>query len=87
MISHAFRCIFIHIPRTAGSYIETMICGANWWKVEPKTKHLLSSQAKSIYSDYWDDYFKFSFVRNPWGRMVSLATFPNMYGVKKKTIK
>ena len=64
-----------------------MIYGTNWWKVEPKTKHLLASQAKKKYKDYWNDYFKFSFVRNPWGRMVSLSTFPKMYGVKKKNNK
>lgn len=87
MISHPFRCIFIHIPRTAGSYIETRISGTNWWKVQPETKHILASQAKEIYSQYWDDYFKFSFVRNPWGRMVSLCKFPNMYGVKKENGK
>jgi len=71
MISHKYKCIFIHIPRTAGTAIEKWICGEDWWYVEKETKHLLASQAKKIYQPYWDRYFKFSFVRNPWDRMVS----------------
>jgi hypothetical protein len=71
MISHKYKCIFIHIPRTAGTAIERWICGDDWWYIEKETKHLLASQAKKIYQPYWDSYFKFSFVRNPWDRMVS----------------
>jgi hypothetical protein len=71
MISHKYKCIFVHIPRTAGTAIEKWICGDDWWYIEKETKHLLASQAKKIYREYWDSYFKFSFVRNPWDRMVS----------------
>jgi len=46
--------------------------GADWWHIDKNTKHLLASQAKKMYSDYWDDYFKFSFVRNPHSRMISM---------------
>tara|TARA_Y100001938_G_scaffold148185_1_gene231191 strand:+ start:2495 stop:3079 length:585 start_codon:yes stop_codon:yes gene_type:complete len=81
MISHEYKCIFIHIPGTAGTYIEEQVCGKNWWKIEPKTKHLTASQAKEIYREYWDDYFKFSFIRHPLTRTFSLARFMNMYGV------
>lgn len=79
MISHRHKCIFIHIPRTAGSSIEHAICGKDWWGVESRTKHLIASTAKKLYKDYWDEYFKFSFVRNPWSRMVSMTKFP-FYG-------
>lgn len=79
MISHKYKCIFIHIPRTAGSSIEKMICGDDWWKIEKSTKHLLASQSKQIYKDYWNDYFKFSIVRNPWDRMVSCLRFKNYF--------
>ena len=81
MISHKYKCIFIHIPRTAGTSIENWIVGKDWWKIDPNTKHLLASQAKKIYSKYWDEYFKFTFVRNPWDRMVSCLGFPTYYGI------
>ena len=78
MISHELKCIFIHIPRTAGSSIEKALVGDDWWQIDKTTKHLIASQAKKIYSEYWDDYFKFSFVRNPYSRMLSMATFSQM---------
>ena len=81
MISHKYKCIFIHIPRTAGSSIEKWIHGEDWWEVDKTTKHLLASQAKSIYSEYWDDYFKFAFVRNPWDRMVSCLNYRGFFKV------
>ena len=81
MISHKHKCIFIHIPRTAGTSIEEWIEGLDWWRIKKETKHLLASQAKEIYSEYWEDYFKFSFVRNPWDRMVSMLKYSSFYGV------
>ena len=63
--------------------MEINICGKDWWRTKggPKTKHLISSTAKRIYEPYWNDYFKFSFVRNPWDRMVSMGKCPAFYGV------
>ncbi len=81
MISHEHKCIFIHIPRTAGTFIEHAICGKDWWGISSNTKHLLASTAKEIYKDYWNDYFKFSMVRNPWDRMVSLSRYSKYSGV------
>lgn len=82
MISHEHKCIFIHIPRTAGTFIEHAICGKDWWGVSSNTKHILASTAKEVYKDYWNDYFKFSIVRDPWDRMVSLSRYANHFGVK-----
>ena len=82
MISHKHKCIFVHIPRTAGTYIERLIVGGDWWKKERRTKHLLAGQARRKYAEHWDEYFKFSFVRNPWSRMGSLKKW-NYYGVGK----
>ena len=79
MISHKYKCIFIHIPRTAGTFTELLIDGKDWWVPKGygsfrQEKHIIASQAKKIYKDYWDEYFKFSIIRNPWSRMVSMAT-------------
>ena len=78
MISHELKCIFIHIPRTAGSSIERTLVGNDWWNIDRKTKHLIASQAKKLYSEYWNDYFTFSFVRDPYSRMLSMTTFNKM---------
>lgn len=79
MISHKHKTIFIHIPRTAGTSIEMLLEGRDWWLENPKEKHITASKAKELYADWWDDYFKFSIVRNPWDRVVSMYRNPN-YG-------
>lgn len=84
MISHQYKCIFIHIPRTAGSSIEHWICGQDWWEIDKETKHLFASQAKQLYAPYWDSYFKFAFVRNPWDRMVSCLKYKGFFGIIEK---
>ena len=81
MISHEHRCIFIHIPRTAGTNIERWLVGDDWWEIEPETKHLLASQARRLYAEYWDDYFKFSIVRDPVDRMISCLVFAKYFGL------
>jgi hypothetical protein len=75
MISHEHRCIFIHIPRTGGTSIEVAFTGNDLFNVIPFQKHLTARQSKDFYGDYWDDYFKFSIVRNPWDRVISLYHF------------
>lgn len=82
MISHEHRCIFVHIPRAGGSSVEQWLCGADWWTIEPSTKHLTASQAKALYSEWWDDYFKFSIVRDPYSRAASLLTYADFFGLK-----
>ncbi|MEA5088054.1 sulfotransferase family 2 domain-containing protein [Solidesulfovibrio sp.] len=82
MISHKYKCIFIHISRTAGTRIEKWLVGNDWWNIEPETKHLLASQAKKMYAAYWDDYFKFSFVRDPVARCLSCLHFKDHYKIE-----
>ncbi len=72
MISHEHKCIFIHIPSTAGSVIEQSIVGKDWQQIEPRTKHLNATLSKIYYKKYWKDYFKFTFVRNPFDWVVSM---------------
>ncbi|MET7243488.1 sulfotransferase family 2 domain-containing protein [Methylobacterium sp. EM32] len=81
MIDHELKCIFIHIQRTAGTSIEEWLCGQDWWFVEQKTKHVIASQARDLYSEYWDSYFKFSFVRNPVDRVISCLKYRDHFGI------
>jgi hypothetical protein len=90
MISHKYKCIFVHIPRCGGTSIEHWLCGGDWWSIDDKTKHLLASQAKEIYAEHWNKYFKFAFVRHPVPRTISCLYFADHFGLKyevdKKTI-
>jgi hypothetical protein len=79
MINHKTKCIFIHVPRTAGTSIEVAIQNQDQWHVSRRRKHLIASTAKKIYKEYWDEYFKFAFVRNPWDRMISLCKYGNFH--------
>jgi len=81
MINHEYKCIFIHIPRCGGTSIEAMFNIDMWAYDKGKTKHLIASTAKELYKDYWNSYFKFSIVRNPWDRMVSMRKHHYYYGV------
>lgn len=72
MISHKYKIIFIHIPRTGGTSIEKAF-DKNMWKNAPLEKHLSAKEARKKYGKKaWEDYFTFSFVRNPWDRVISL---------------
>ena len=74
MINHEYKCIFIHIHKTAG--------GAIWpaFNYNPhKDLHNLSiggihhtaEMTKEGYGEkIWNDYFKFTIVRSPWGKKV-----------------
>jgi chondroitin 4-sulfotransferase 11 len=73
MISHEHKCIFIHIPKTGGMSIEQAL-GVDLSKFHSpstsiKIKH--GTPDDWLYPQYWDKYFTFTFVRNPWARIVS----------------
>ena len=69
MISHEHKYIFIEIPKTG----TTTICSVlEQHGAEQPYKHLDLKQYKERYTKEYNSYFKFSFVRNPWDRVVSL---------------
>ena len=101
MISHKYKCIYIHIPKVAGTSIITVLGDAElstkkkWpfkaddYKFNPPAPHLRAAD----YIKYghatrqqYDSYHKFSFVRNPWDRIVSEYKYrrhPRRYSFKK----
>lgn len=73
MIDHVRKLIFVHIARTGGSSIETALVGKDWWSIDPSTKHISATAAREIYGEeIWSTYHKFTVVRNPWDRIVSM---------------
>jgi hypothetical protein len=64
------KCIFFHNPRTGGNSLSTEFGEKQY--LNP-LQHMSPARAKFwIFKETWDDYWKFSFVRNPWDRYVSL---------------
>jgi hypothetical protein len=73
MMLHHLELIFVHIARTGGTSIETALTGHDWWLISPETKHLSARQIRQrAGEERWNKYFKFSVVRNPWDRVVSM---------------
>lgn len=79
MISHKYKCIQVHIPKTAGVSIRSLFG-------KPTDKYMHIKPDNPIYQEYWNNYFRFVFVRNPWDRFLSGYQFslegrgnPKMY--------
>ncbi len=100
MICQPFRCIFVHIPKTAGRSVEMFFINElaldreddshrqqllitdndDPAKGTEKLSHLSASeyvQCGHISQQNFSDYYKFSFVRNPWARLVSEYRYRN----------
>jgi hypothetical protein len=67
------QLVFVHITRTGGTSIEAALAGQDWWDISPETKHLSARQTRAqVGEEKWNNYLKFSVVRNPWDRVVSM---------------
>lgn len=82
MIDHTNKVIFIHIPRCAGTTIERMFLGSDFWDINPVMKHATASVYRKFYARYWDDYYKFAIVRNPYDRYRSMWKHSAEYKLK-----
>jgi len=76
VISHRYKLIFIHIPKTGGS---SLACPGYKGVLLPYLgetdivhgSHPSARILKKKFPDVWNDYYKFAVVRNPWERLVS----------------
>ena len=75
MIDDVHKFIYIHIPKCAGSSIERFLNNAQHveWDTSNKlwVQHATARQIKELYCPNYEQYFSFTFVRNPWDRAVS----------------
>ena len=76
MIYDKYKCIHIHIPKTAGTSITKALHGKDFVLFDTNKKiwrqHATALETREHYGkEKWDSYFKFSIVRNPFDRLVS----------------
>jgi chondroitin 4-sulfotransferase 11 len=62
---HSKKCIFVHIPKTAGTSVTDALFGT------PRPRHRPLQWYEGMEPELYKEYFKFAFVRNPWDRLVS----------------
>lgn len=91
MISHQHRCIFIHIPKCAGSSVEQLVWPGPRTEAElwmgfvdefhnrhqiGGLQHLLARQVRTeVGAAVYAEYLTFAIVRNPWDKAVSQFHF------------
>ena len=94
-ISHKHKFVYIAVPKTASTVVRLALDGrmredkkpyADIVSVpdesSPYNHHTTASELKKHFKEMgwnWDEYFKFSFVRNPWERLVSFYFYKKRY--------
>ena len=69
MIIEKYKAIFIHIPKNAGTSIETLFANSSFI-IQPY-KHANIHEIKKKFPKEYDSYRKFTVIRNPYDKMVS----------------
>jgi len=66
--ANSYKCIFIHIPKAAGTSVAKALFNA-------PSRHVRYLEYEDANRWKFRRYFKFTFVRNPWDRLVSTFFF------------
>ena len=69
MIIEEHKVIFIHIPKNAGTSVEECF-GNNSFRIQPN-KHDNIYEIKKRFLNSYNNYRKFTIIRNPYDKMVS----------------
>ena len=82
-ISHKHKFVFIAVMKTGSTSVRNTLNDysdiiSNSDKNSPYTHHTNVRKLEKHFDEKnwnWDDYFKFSFVRNPWDRTISVYKY------------
>ena len=69
MIIDQYKTIFVHIPKNAGTSIEEYF-GNESVRIQP-SKHADIHEIKTGFKNSYNNYKKFTIIRNPYSKMVS----------------
>lgn len=94
IISHEYKFIFFHIPKTGGisidyalePHLEKNVIIPRHTYDDGLWRHTTARWLKEYFEKHgwdFDDYFKFTFVRNPWERVHSHYYFMRRHVIKK----
>ena len=72
MINHEHKCVFIHIPKTAGVSIYSVF-----------KSRVQNHKTLDEHEGWKPEYFKFCFVRNVWDRFLSTYFYFKNYGRRR----
>lgn len=76
LISHRFKFIFIHIPKTGGTSVQLALKPfADDGEEYGLNSHATALDAQRALPEIFNSYFKFAFVRNPWDLEVSMYQY------------
>lgn len=67
---HYYKCIFVHIPKTGGVAIQNTLFNSFGGG-----HYTIQNYQPILGQRLFNEYFKFSFVRNPWDRLLSAYCF------------
>ena len=86
MISDDFKTIFVHIPKTGGTSVESMfgdniVIRQKTFRDKQPNKHWSAKRIQSQNSQKFEEYYKWTIVRNPWERELSF------YNMASKGVK
>jgi len=104
IINHKYKFIFIHVPKCGGTSIKRALYPyCDKWdqflgghpdkpdQIDNVHKHSTAMEVKAYATpERWEEYFTFSFVRNPLARMLSLYNWwqkvPGHFEPEKKEV-